>query len=295
MKQEFFFPIYQQIEKEFKELSYYISIDENQLKIYSIKIADLILRTVSECENIAKALCTKHEIKFLNKNGQEKSFINFHEYIHAINSIYNIEKKLISFDYKNSAKGTFDSKHQPFRKQTILINGKEQKIWSWYYAYNQIKHNRIENYKVANLENLIEGMAALFVLNIYYKNEVFYEKKTYDLDNIIQKIESFSDIFMIDYTVNTKQEKLYNEKYGDSFFNPASYFEIARPYSIYTLEYDKEIKTDSDKGADFLDRLEFSILTVDKNGKYKNKYENYKLKDYKSFVCIVGYIHKVKE
>lgn len=54
-----FWPIYKKLESEFMEISYYISIDKRQLKTYSIKIADLILRTVSECENISKELCKR--------------------------------------------------------------------------------------------------------------------------------------------------------------------------------------------------------------------------------------------
>lgn len=67
MSQNLFFPIYKQLEKELSELSYYISFDKKQLNVYSIKISDLLLRTVSEIENIAKELCKKENIKFLYK------------------------------------------------------------------------------------------------------------------------------------------------------------------------------------------------------------------------------------
>lgn len=46
MQQNLFYPIYAQLEKELKELSYYITFDRNQLKVYSIKISKLLLITV---------------------------------------------------------------------------------------------------------------------------------------------------------------------------------------------------------------------------------------------------------
>ena len=48
MQQNLFFPVYKQLEKELNELSYFITFDKKQLKTYSIKISELLLRTVSE-------------------------------------------------------------------------------------------------------------------------------------------------------------------------------------------------------------------------------------------------------
>jgi hypothetical protein len=38
MTKNMFWPIYMKLEQEFKELSYYITIDKNQFKTYSINI-----------------------------------------------------------------------------------------------------------------------------------------------------------------------------------------------------------------------------------------------------------------
>ena len=68
MQQNLFFPVYKQLEKELDELSYFITFDKKQLKTYSIKISELLLRTVSEIENISKELCKREKIKFYDKN-----------------------------------------------------------------------------------------------------------------------------------------------------------------------------------------------------------------------------------
>lgn len=63
----------------------------------------------------------------------------------------------------------------------------------WKKAYQAVKHDRANSLQKANLKHLIRAMAALFVLNLYYKDEV------YTLDNNQKTIPSNmgSDIFDI--------------------------------------------------------------------------------------------------
>lgn len=162
-----FFPIYKKIEEEFIDLSYSIFINRNQLKTYSIRIADLILRTVSECENIAFELCKKEKIRFADKNGKIKSKIYFPEYISNLDLKYNLKHKYVAFDFGNCDKNVYGFKLIPFRQVEIKEKDKILKNWIWYYAYNKIKHDRNRYFKYANIDNLINAMAALFLLNNY--------------------------------------------------------------------------------------------------------------------------------
>lgn len=291
MSDNLFWPIYQKIEQEFKELSYYISINKKQLKTYSIKIADLILRTVSECENIANAICKNENIKFRDKKGHIRKTVYFNEYINSLNAKFKLDKKLVDIVYTNIENNAFDMKLTPFRKEQLKVGEKEKDILPWYNAYNKIKHDRVKNFKQANLENLINSLAALFMLNIYFKNQTFYDKDNYNSENIIHQIESFSDVFQVDYSIKT--DKYDNElNFKDSFFDPKSYFEIALPMSVYVLEYDKEIKTDSDEGADVMDKLESNLLILSPDGTVKPKYDNYVLTDHKTVCKIVASINR---
>lgn len=63
----------------------------------------------------------------------------------------------------------------------------------WKKAYQAVKHDRANNLEKANLKHLIRAMAALFILNLYYKDEV------YTFDNNQKNIPSNmgSDIFDI--------------------------------------------------------------------------------------------------
>ena len=84
----------------------------------------------------------------------------------------------MSFDLDNCNENIFDVKLVPFKKdKTYTLNGKTKSIWSWYYAYNKIKHDRVKFFRYANLECLIKALAALFLLNIYYLNKTFYSRK----------------------------------------------------------------------------------------------------------------------
>lgn len=291
MNKNLFWPIYHKLEEEFKELSYYISINRKQLKTYSIKIADLILRTVAECENIASVICKNENIKFRDKKGHIRKSVYFNEYIEGLNSVFKLDKKLVNPTYINIYENTFDMKLQPFRKEKLKVNGKEKEIIPWYNAYNKIKHDRVKHFKQANLENLITALSALFMLNIYLKNEVFYAEESYDYNNIIAKIEGFSDVFQIEYSI---KKNIYDEvnKYKDTFFDPVSFFEVALPMSVYVLECDKEIKTDSDRVSDSMDKLESNVIIRKSDGTFEKKYKEYNIKDHSTVCKIVASINR---
>lgn len=122
-----FFPIYEQLEKELIDLGFYISFDRKQKLTYSIKIADLILRTVSEIENLAFELCKIEQIKFREEKeknkGKNKKKVNFHEYISALSKIYDLEHKTVNFVHKNASEDCFEN-NLPFQKY-LQKDGKE--------------------------------------------------------------------------------------------------------------------------------------------------------------------------
>lgn len=43
----------------------------------------------------------------------------------------------------------------------------------WKKAYQATKHNRVESMRAGNIGNLKRAMAALYILNIYYRDEKF--------------------------------------------------------------------------------------------------------------------------
>lgn len=298
MEQNLFFPIYKQLEKELSELSYYISFDKKQLNVYSIKISDLLLRTVSEIENIAKELCKKENIKFYDKKRHIRKFVNFNEYVDKLEEKYLLSKKFVEFKLDNANQNIYDFKLTPFFKDKE-IKGKSSKVFSWYFAYNKIKHDRVKYFKQANLNNLIHALAALFLLNIYYLDKVFYDISDYNTDTIIKQIQSFSDVFEIHFTIyiSPEKEQLYAQiQNPNTFFDPISYFKIGRPYSTYIIYRDIEIKTASDAGADIMDKITSSLVKYDpKTNQYEKVYNNYQFTDHKTKCALVAKLNKNQE
>ena len=195
----------------------------------------------------------------------------------------------------NANKNIYDSKLIPFFRDKE-IKSKSSKTFSWYFAYNKIKHDRVKFFKHANLNNLIHALAALFLLNIYYLDKIFYNTLSYDIDSIIEQIQSFSDIFEIDYIIYISPEKepLYAQiQDPNTFFNPINYFKVALPRSTYIIYYDIEIKTDTDAGADFMDKLTSSLVKYNpQTNQYEKIYTNYQFSDHKTKCALVAKLNK---
>ncbi|GLC79291.1 hypothetical protein [Lacrimispora brassicae] len=295
MSQNLFFPIYQQLERELVELSYYITFNRRQLNVYSTKIADMLLRTVSEIENISKELCKKENIKFYDNKRHIRKIVYFNDYYTRLEEKYGLSNKLVDFTLDNCTTNIFDIKLSPFKKDiSIKIGGKERKSWGWYNAYNKIKHDRVKNFSKANLGNLIYSLSALFLLNIYYMDNVFIEVGTYNHAKIIDQIEGFSKVFRLDYTLDTTNSEISKndfEKY--SFFNPVSYFEIGRHYATYIIYKDILFKTPSDEVADKMQLLDSKMLVYDKDGQtLKKVYDNYDFEDHYTKCKLVAKLNK---
>lgn len=284
-----FFPIYKKIEEEFIDLSYSIFINRNQIKTYSIKIADLILRTVSECENIAFELCKKEKIRFVDKNGKIKSKIYFPEYIANLDLKYNLKDKYVAFDFSNCAKNVYDFKLVPFRQVEIKEKSKILKNWIWYYAYNKIKHDRNRYFKYANIDNLIYAMAALFLLNNYLLDRYFYSIDGSEKKDIVKEIESMSDLFKVDIMPDAEQP----EGFEPEFPNPFSFVKLGRPHATYLLKFDENCETDSDKAKYFGDGLKSCLYFHDEDGNFTKCHPELELKKHLTKCTIVIKLNKV--
>lgn len=159
----FYWTVYKNLENELILLSNLIHIDDNQLDIYSIKIAELLLRTSVEIESISKALYFK--------NGGTKSddaglFFDT-DCIDLIENKFKLSKKKVQISAPNFYLTLLENKVlTPLNK----ANKRGTSSSDWKKAYQAIKHNRVTSLPKANLKNLIRAMAALYLLNIYFND-----------------------------------------------------------------------------------------------------------------------------
>jgi len=164
-----YWSVYKNLEKEALELSNQVHFDDQQLSIYSVKILELLIRCSIEIESISKDLFFKlggsmppdgdlyfdtHCLQLLEENRllSRKTVI-----LSATNFYFQEESnKILTPLYKANKRGTSGS--------------------CWKQAYQAVKHDRVSSIKKGNIKNLIAALSALFILNIYYKDE------TYDLE-----------------------------------------------------------------------------------------------------------------
>lgn len=158
MKTNMFFHSYEHIEKEVNKLTYSIMFTDDSINVYSMEIADLIVRCNVEIESLAKEIYRKY-----NSDDDPQSA---GPCISWLESNMNLNKKRISVvspycDFSINGLTEF----APFDYTPESID-------NYYRVYNALKHDRVKNIKKANVYTLIRIMGALFILNIIYRDQM---------------------------------------------------------------------------------------------------------------------------
>ncbi len=149
-----YFPVYRRIEKEVQELASAIYFCDDQRGVYSLDVADLIVRCVVEIESLAKDI-----FRFENKAEPKKPGDCFK----WMDETWKISKKkviIVSPYFHFEQMKNFS----PFD----YINKSEE---DYYSIYNAIKHDRVKNINMATIYALVRALGALYILNVYFKND----------------------------------------------------------------------------------------------------------------------------
>ncbi len=192
-----YWPVYKNLEKELLLLADSIHIDDNQLNVYSVKIAEFIIRTAVEIEAISKEL-------FCNNGGYGKMSEIFFDTdcIELLDVIWSITKKeiIIASPYlylKNKI-------------LTPLNNCNKQSNGKWKKAYQAIKHNRIKSLNQGTIYNFIHALGALYILNIYYKwDKPLFNKGLCDTLNFDSDIFAITSAQILSKTNNPNGKEKY--------------------------------------------------------------------------------------
>lgn len=125
-------------------------------------------------------------------------------------------------------------------------------------------------------------------------DKVFIEVDTYNHAKIIEQIEGFSNIFRLDYTLDTTNSEISENDFDKySFFNPIRYFEVGRCYATYIIYNDILFKTPSDEVADKMELLDSKVMLYDKDGKtLKKLYDNYDFEDHYTKCKLVAKLNR---
>ena len=240
-----FWNIYKNIERELIQISNIIHIDDNQLSIYSPKITELLIRTVVEVEAISK------ELYFKNGGDKENNNQLFFDTdcIDFLENKWLLSKKKVIVSAPNFYFSDEDNRVlTPLKK----ANKRGSSSSKWLIAYQAVKHNRNNSLLKGNLKNLIEALAGLYVLNIYYKDLVYSLSRDSNGTNFDNSLGS--SIFSVDihkYTDitydNEKEDMPYKKSinYDSSVYiiepTQKSKDDFKEQYSLFISNFNKEI------------------------------------------------------
>lgn len=137
--------------------------EKANLKTYGNAFRNVILLACTEVDSLMKTLLLKNGVK------RKNDIYNTRDYVQLL-------KPLQLDGYSLSLLNILGLKeHTPFAGWK---DDKTTQSLKWYNAYNSIKHDRIHNFKLANLENAISSVMAFAIILIAefgYRNPVWEE------------------------------------------------------------------------------------------------------------------------
>lgn len=138
------------IQNEFISILEYVEPSDKNLETYSLRLRNLLIQICTEVEANLKAILVAN--RYTRKDAEPSDW-NMRDYS-KVNQSHFLSEYLVYLPY-----WTGNNEWQPFKSWQI-----KDGALSWYKAYNETKHSRGDNIKHANLENVVNAMAALTAL-----------------------------------------------------------------------------------------------------------------------------------
>ena len=163
---QLYWQVFRNLEREFLALADTIFINDKQQEVYSMRIADLLIRTVIEIEALSK------ELYLLNGGDAEMADEDMYfdtVCINHLNDLWNLSAKVVLVVSPNIY---FEEEKNKVLQP--LHNANKRGKCDWKKAYQDVKHNRTKKLAKGNIKHLLHGLAALYLLNLYYK-EIQYD------------------------------------------------------------------------------------------------------------------------
>jgi hypothetical protein len=221
-KTNLYWPVYKNLEKELLNLSYNVYFDDyqfeykkdsqnNYVKVppYSLKIGELLIRCCTEIEALIQELTKGQDNAVKNTPSVDKTKpITIGCRLKYLHYIWRLDKKVVLVSCSNMF---FESKDN---KSFIPFAYNNNDDNDYYSAYNAIKHNRNDTTTPkGNIRFLLRAMAALYLLNIYYKDDKFSVKNLTTMNDFDASLGS--DIFSIKLAQNAYINQINRTKWRD--------------------------------------------------------------------------------
>ncbi len=175
------------LEDDFAKTLRYVEFAEANYKTYSVEFVKLLLAIGSEVDVAAKDVC-----RALDKTKKYGSIDKYRECISVRNIIFN-EKVLVP---------RYERVFQPWK----AWHG--EKSPDWWKAYNDVKHERNAYLHDANLENVANALAGLFVMIMY----------CHKAEKSVEQIDPRSQLFDLELKLAHKPTKKPKDLYLPPYY-----------------------------------------------------------------------------
>ena len=248
---QLFWNAYKRLEKEVLALSEIIHFDDQQKGVYSARIGDLLVRTSIEIEALSKVLF--ESVGGVKPDGRFMYFDT--DCLALLEQKWKIGSKTV---FVSSPYFYFDDDNlrtiRPLKKAAII----GEKSSKWKRAYQAVKHDRVNNLHLGNVENLLNALGALFILNIYYRDAVVDNVNDGKASNIDWGLGSEVFTVKISYeTEGIRLDKIYSPKadYDESIYLVKHTDKTAQPVIDLMRRLNEEaMRSASDSIADILNK-----------------------------------------
>lgn len=173
----FYISDYYRYEKEFLDISTHICIDDQQLNVYSLVLADLIINIFSNIEGISKELyayitdifLSAEEKEKLEQYEQKNPSAAFYIALDYLDKIWFLSAKELIISSDSIYISKYNRILTPFKDFNNKNKDNKDSVSSCFNAYSAIKHNRIKDINLATVKNALTSLGILFILCTYAK------------------------------------------------------------------------------------------------------------------------------
>jgi len=156
------------IDQDLSHISRYIEFSKDNFGVYSIELVRLFLSVCAEIDVVMKILCETHCKDQYDKEIKTKRNPNMDVYRLIVTNYFKYFSS-VSVEIPKCSIST-----------TPWAEFAKEKNPNWWQEHNKVKHSRNDNYKKANLGNVINASAGLLVAIVY----LIAGEKDINIDNV---------------------------------------------------------------------------------------------------------------
>ena len=174
-------PYYLSLESDVDKLTRYIEFTEDNYSTYSVELVRLFLSICSEVDVVMKELCA------IASPSSKPSNIDAYKKV--------IKAEIPSLITESAISSKFGFYFKPWEKWETATGNPD-----WWKQHNNVKHQRNNFYSQANLKNVLEALAALYIVNVYLHFVACKEhsKFVFSLGDTITQLSTQLDFYRID-------------------------------------------------------------------------------------------------